>query len=186
MREQALQKGPHILSEGLLDDRGKLLTPPTDRAHATRISVSHLVPLLEFNQTPWDDLHVTYFNSYALWTYLTIPFLYTYPGFITEELEPWHEDGEIWRTLCATFPEGIASHTRQQILYFGPDGLLRRHEYMVDVLGGARGVNYAHDYREVDGISVPMKRRVYSYDADKRKIPEPVLVAIDVHAIAFN
>ena len=32
MREQALQKGPHILSEGLLDDRGKLLTPPTDRA----------------------------------------------------------------------------------------------------------------------------------------------------------
>jgi hypothetical protein len=25
-------KGPHILSEGLLDDRGKLLTPPTDRA----------------------------------------------------------------------------------------------------------------------------------------------------------
>ena len=32
MREQALQKGPHILSEGLLDDRGKLLNPPTDRA----------------------------------------------------------------------------------------------------------------------------------------------------------
>ena len=32
LREQALQKGPHILSEGLLDDRGKLLTPPTDRA----------------------------------------------------------------------------------------------------------------------------------------------------------
>ena len=32
MREQALQKGPHILSEGLLDDLGKLLTPPTDRA----------------------------------------------------------------------------------------------------------------------------------------------------------
>jgi hypothetical protein len=137
-------------------------------------------------ETPWDDLHIAYFNSYALWTYLTIPFLYTYPGFITEELEPWHEDGEIWRTLCATFPEGIASHTRQQISYFGPDGLLRRHDYMVDVLGGARGVNYAHDYREVDGISVPMKRRVYSYDADKRKIPEPVLVAIDVHAIAFN
>ena len=48
---------------------------------------------------------MAYFNSYALWTYLTIPFLYTYPGFITEELEPWYEDGEIWRTLRATFPE---------------------------------------------------------------------------------
>jgi len=29
---------------------------------------------------------------------------------------------------------------------------------MVDVLGGARGVNYAHDYREVDGISVPYEK----------------------------
>jgi hypothetical protein len=57
---------------------------------------------------------------------------------------------------------------------FGPDGLLRRHEYTVDILGGAAGVNYAHDYRKVDGISVPMKRRVYPYDADKRKIPDPV------------
>jgi hypothetical protein len=32
-------------------------------------------------ETPWDDLHVAYFANYALWTYLTIPFLYTYPGF---------------------------------------------------------------------------------------------------------
>jgi hypothetical protein len=33
--EQALQKGPHILSDGLLDDRGKLLTPPTGSASST-------------------------------------------------------------------------------------------------------------------------------------------------------
>jgi hypothetical protein len=31
-------------------------------------------------ETPWDDLHIAFFDSYALWTYLTIPFLYTYPG----------------------------------------------------------------------------------------------------------
>ena len=36
------------------------------------------------------------------------------------------------------------------------------------------------------GSLYPMKRRVYSYDADKHKIPDPVLVAIDVHAIAFS
>ena len=35
-------------------------------------------------ETPWDKLHVAYFSSYALWNYLTIPFLYTYPGFVTE------------------------------------------------------------------------------------------------------
>ena len=88
-------------------------------------------------ETPWDDLHVAYFSSYALWTYLTIPFLYTCPGFVTEELPPWHEDGETWRPLKATFPNSVASHTREQVSYFGEDGLLRRHEYTVDVMDGA-------------------------------------------------
>ena len=47
-------------------------------------------------------------------------------------------------------------------------------------MGGASGLNYAADYRNVDGIVVPTKRRVYAPDANKQKIPEPVLVAIDV------
>src|SRR5208283_5009229 len=47
------------------------------------------------------------------------------------------------------------------------------------------GLNYAHEFREVDGIMVAMQRRVYSFDTDKRKIAEPVLVAIDIHDIAF-
>jgi hypothetical protein len=137
-------------------------------------------------QAPWDDLHVAYFNSYALWSYFTIPFLYTYPGFVVDELPPWQENGETWRALGVLFPEEIASHSQKQISYFGPDGLLRRHEYTVDVLDGAQGVNYASEYRIVDGISVPTKRRVYAYDAAKQKIPETVLVAIDIHEIAFN
>jgi len=49
-------------------------------------------------------LHVAYFDSYALWTYLTIPFLYAHPAFVTEELTPWQENGEEWRRLKATFP----------------------------------------------------------------------------------
>jgi hypothetical protein len=137
-------------------------------------------------ETPWDDLHVAYFDSYALWTYLTIPFLYTYPGFVTEELPPWQEDGEEWRPLRAVFPDNIASHTREQISYFGQDGLLRRHEYVVDVMGGARGLNYAYDYREVNGIMAPTTRRVVAFDDNKRKIPDPVLVAIDIREIAFS
>ena len=39
-------------------------------------------------ETPW-DLHIAYFGGYALWTYLTIPFLYTYPGIVTAELPAW-------------------------------------------------------------------------------------------------
>lgn len=83
-------------------------------------------------------------------------------------------------------PDSIASHSREQITYFGPDGLLRRHEYAVDIMGGAAGLNYAADYRDFDGIVVPTKRRVYAPDANKQKIPEPVLVVINIHDIAFS
>jgi hypothetical protein len=137
-------------------------------------------------ETPWDDMHVAYFSGYALWNYLTIPFLYTYPGFVTEELAPWQENGEEWRQLRVIVPDYIASHSREQVAYFGPDGLLRRHEYTVDVMGGASGLNYAADYRNVDGIVVATKRRVYAADANKQKIPEPVLVAIDIRDISFR
>ena len=53
-----------------------------------------------------------------------------------------------------TFPDSIAGHTRNQVSYFGPDGLLRRHEYTVDVLGNAPGLNYASDYRAANGLMV--------------------------------
>ncbi|MEY2394365.1 MAG: hypothetical protein QOF94_710 [Acidobacteriaceae bacterium] len=137
-------------------------------------------------QTAWDDVHVAYFSSYALWNYLTIPFLYTYSGFVTEELAPWQENGEQWRPLKVTVPDSVASHSREQVAYFGPDGLLRRHAYTVDIMGGAAGLNYASDLRNVDGIVVPTKRRVYASDANNQKIPEPVLVAIDIREIAFS
>jgi hypothetical protein len=78
------------------------------------------------------------------------------------------------------FPDNIASHTREQVTYFGPDGLMRRHDYSVDVLGGATGAQYIHDYRQVGGIMLPHRRRVYPRGADNQRVPEPVLVAIDV------
>ena len=117
---------------------------------------------------------------------MTIPFLYTYPGFVIEGLATWQEDGEQWRALKVHFPDYIAIHTREQISYFGPDGLLRRHQYTVDVLGNAPGLNYASDYRSVSGVMVPTKRRVFAYDGEKQKFPERSLVAIDIREIEFS
>ncbi|QBQ99164.1 hypothetical protein [Paraburkholderia pallida] len=136
--------------------------------------------------SPWDRLHGLYFTGYALWTYLTIPFLYTQPGFQTEELSEWHENGEVWRRLKVTFPDSIASHGREQMSYFGEDGLLRRHDYTVDVMGGAQGANYASNYHTVRGIVVPMSRHIYAYDDARQKIDEPLLVSIDFRSIDFH
>jgi hypothetical protein len=136
--------------------------------------------------SPWDALHLGYFSSYAPWTYLTLPFLYTHPGFVIEEIAPWREASEEWRRLKAKFPESVASHSREQVTYFGPDGLMRRHDYTVDVLGGATGANYSAGYREFQGIKMPTTRRVYAYDAQGQKVPEPVLVSIDIEGVRFS
>ena len=137
-------------------------------------------------ETPWDKFHVAYFASEALWTYLTSPFLYTYPGFETEEIEPWHENNEEWRRLKITFPTYIASHSRTQFTHFGPDGLMRRHDYTVDILGGASGANYVSDYSEFQGIKMPTRRRIYAYDDNMQKVPEPLLVSLDFGTLAFS
>ena len=116
----------------------------------------------------------------------TTPFLYTYPGFEVQEIEPWHEDGERWRVLQVCFPDGYAAHTRTQYSYFGEGGLLRRHLYTVDVLGGAQGANYASEYRALDGVTLATRRRVVAYDGARQKVPEPVLVSIDLSEIHFR
>jgi hypothetical protein len=61
--------------------------------------------------------------------------------------------------------------------------LLRRHDYTVDILGGATGLNYASDYRNVEGIIVPTKRRIYAWQGDYQVVKEPLLVAIDMREI---
>ena len=58
------------------------------------------------------------------------------PGFGVEEIEPWRQDDELWRGLHITCPPNIASHSREQDFYFGPDFLLRRHDYHVEASGG--------------------------------------------------
>jgi hypothetical protein len=94
-------------------------------------------------------------------------------------------ESETWRRLKVTFPASVKSHTREQISCLGPDGLLRRHDYTVDILGGASGLNYAAEYRDVGGIIVPTKRRVYGYEGDYQLVKDPLLAAIDMREMTL-
>ncbi len=136
--------------------------------------------------TPWDAVQVAYFSGEALWTHINTPFLYTQDRFKTEEVDPVQADGETWRRLKVLFPDDVKSHTSEQFFCFGPDGLLRRHDYTVDILGGATGLNYASGYRQVDGLMFPTKRRVYAYKGDYELVPEPLLVAVDINRITLS
>ncbi|MEV7239444.1 hypothetical protein AB0N06_37950 [Streptomyces sp. NPDC051020] len=151
-----------------------------ERAHPRTSFDGHVL------ETPWDPLDRAYFNGYALWTYLTTPFLLAMPGFDVEEIEPWQEDGEEWRGLRATFPDTTASHSTRQDFYFGPDRLLRRHDYHVDIAGGFAAAQYVYDITEADGILLPTRRRAYRRDDDLRAIRTQVMVSIDLSDIRFS
>lgn len=109
--------------------------------------------------TPWDRLHLLYFFGYAMWNYLTVPFLFTGEGFATQELQPHDENGETWRVLEVTYPPHVPAHTPVQKLYFDKDGMLKRLDYVTDVLGGV-GAHYCFDPKTFDGLVIPTLRRV--------------------------
>jgi hypothetical protein len=134
----------------------------------------------------WDELQAAYFAGEANWNYYVAPFIFARGDFETEETGPWSEDGQTWRRLLVTYPDAIVAHHRQQTYYFDEDGLLRRLDYAVDILGGGPAVHYPSGYREFDGIMVPTRRRVYVRGPDGTPAPGPASVAIDVTNVAFS
>jgi hypothetical protein len=137
-------------------------------------------------RTHWDPLHRAYFNGYALWTYMTAPFLLAMDGFEVREIESWCEGTEVWRGLRATFPAAIASHSDEQDFYFGPDMLIRRHDYRVQIAGNFPAAHYVSDPVSVDGIKIPTRRRVYLRGEDLMPMRDELMVSIDLADLRFD
>jgi hypothetical protein len=131
-------------------------------------------------ETPWSDLQLAYFAGCAMWTYLNTPFLLVRSGVESEEIEPWQEAGETWRRLKVLFPSDIATHSTTQTLYFDQKGLLKRHDYDVEISGGTPAAHYVSDPKEFSGIVFPTKRRIFPRQPDGRSLSEPTVVSIDL------
>jgi hypothetical protein len=116
-----------------------------------------------------------------------MPFALANPDYKVFELEPWEENGEVYRRLEVTFPAGIATHSSIQTFYIDKQGLIKRHDYNVDIFGGSSAAHYLSDYIEVQGIKIPTKRRVYMRLEDNSVLmPEPLLVSIDLTEISLK
>jgi hypothetical protein len=137
-------------------------------------------------ETPWGPVDRAYFSGYALWTYLNTPFFLAMPGFEVEEIAPWIEGNERWRVLRAKFPAGIASHSSTQDFYFGPDFLLRRHDYQVDIAGSFPAAQYVYDLQEFAGFWFPTKRLAHPRKADLTAEKDRTYVWIDVTEVAVG
>jgi hypothetical protein len=137
-------------------------------------------------ETPWTDLQLAYFAGCAMWTYLNMPFLLAAPGVESSELEPWNEQGETWRRLRVRFPDDIATHSTEQTLYVDAQGLLKRHDYDVEIAGDTPGAHYVSDYVEVQGIKFPTRRRIYPRQPDGQPVTELLVVSIDLDRIVLK
>lgn len=132
----------------------------------------------------WDQLDVLYFAGYALWNYMSLPFLLARPGFVLDEIEPWTEGGERWRRLRVTFPADVPTHSPRQVFYFDARGLLRREDYTADIVTSrARAAHYCFDHQAFSGLMVPTRRRVVPRRADGRALAGPTLAWLEVTAV---
>lgn len=137
-------------------------------------------------ETPWSELQLAYFAGCAMWTYLNMPFLLAHENVEVEELADWSENGETWHRLKVTFPADIVSHSAIQTIYFDDAGLLKRHDYDVEIAGGTPGAHYISGYTDVQGIKIPTSRRIYPRQADGQSLPEPLVVSIELSDIVLT
>ncbi|MBR8363545.1 hypothetical protein KDW55_09420 [Burkholderia sp. AU19243] len=137
-------------------------------------------------ETPWSNAQLAYFAGYTMWTYLTSPFLLRHDGVTSREIAPWIVDGLRWRRLRVEFAPQIATHSAVQTFYFDADGLLRRHDYEVDIQGRNAAARYIGDYVDVQGIRMPTRFRIYPRTAENVALPAPLIVGVDLSDFRFE
>jgi hypothetical protein len=103
----------------------------------------------------WSPLDALYFFGYALSHYHALPFILP-----EAELRAWDPRR---RALTVAFAPAVHTHCAVQTIYFDADGLIVRHDYVAEIVGGwARAAHFWRDYVTVDGFAVATHRRVHA------------------------
>jgi len=135
----------------------------------------------------WDDLDLLYFAGYALWNYLAVPWLFTWPGVTAREIGERVERGHTRRALAVGFPPGFATHGSRQVFLFDDAGRLRRHDYTPEPFARrARAAHHCYGHVKSEGVWFPSFRKVVPRRADGDSMPFPVLVWIRVRDVRFE
>jgi hypothetical protein len=132
-------------------------------------------------QFRWDALDFAYFSSYAMWGYLTVPFLLLQEGVVVTEKAGAGDGGT---QLAVRFPQSLPVHCADQQFFFDKDHRLTRLDYTAEVVGGwATAAHLCEDYRQFGGLWLPTRRRVYPKFFSSRPLRFLTLVAIDIHNV---
>ena len=135
-------------------------------------------------QLRWDKLDILYFAGYALWNYLSFPFLLVHPGVSVKAEESTQESGA--RCLRAHFDATVATHSAVQKFHIDSECNLLRHDYTADVIGGwARVANLCQASTQVQGFRFYTRRKVFPIMGTSI-LPLPTLVWIELDDLTVS
>ena len=169
-RRAVVEPYPRAGSRGVFEDGGVRVESEQGAVLAERGDPRPLFPggrrLLR-----WDRLDALYFAGYALWNYFNLPFLLTEPGFELREEK---------RTIHATFPDDVPTHSREQAFHLDDRGRVAQHDYTAEVFGGwAKAAHVSLEFGELGGLTLATRRRVTPRAGSGKPRRFPVLVSLD-------
>jgi hypothetical protein len=107
----------------------------------------------------WTPLDALYFFGYALAHYHSLPF--SLAGARPLGVRSARSAGRALVGVEVELPAALHTHSRRQTFFFDDEGLLRRHDYVAEIVGWwARGAHRWDDFVTVDGIVVARRRHV--------------------------
>jgi hypothetical protein len=136
-------------------------------------------------QLRWDQLDILYFAGYALWNYLSFPFLLASPGVRVHQ--PERHAPEAARRLVATFPAGFPTHSAVQTFHLSPSLHLMRHDYTAQVIGPwAHAAHTCLASETAGGLRFYTRRVVHPRLGRRLVLPWPRLVWIELGALRVS
>jgi hypothetical protein len=107
----------------------------------------------------WAPIDALYFFGYALAHYHSLPFSLTAARPLG--LLRARSAGRALSGVAVELPASLPTHCRRQAFFFDDEGVLRRHDYVADVVGWwARGAHRWDDLVEVGGLLLARRRHV--------------------------
>jgi hypothetical protein len=107
----------------------------------------------------WAPIDALYFFGYALAHYHALPF--SLAAARPLGLRRARSAGRVLTGVAVELPPSLHTHSRRQTFFFDDEGLLRRHDYVADIVGWwARGAHRWEDFVDVAGVPVARRRHV--------------------------
>lgn len=107
----------------------------------------------------WNMLDAHYFFGYAFASYAAVPFILPTLTYRGPAAGVWR--GEHLAGVRVRYPPGADVHSAKQRYLFDASGLIRRNDYVADIVGSwAVGAHIWDDFVTIEGLPVPSRRTV--------------------------